>query len=761
MLDWLLYVALGNSLFVAVIALVAFLVGRCCRQPALVHILCIVALVKLVTPPVFPLDVARYGTLETVGQVAGAAQGTLRLTPSPTRPFLLGHDRSGEARPHSRPSSAGTVAAQGWWPETRTGFVALFIAIWFSTSGLLAVISLGRALSFHRALRNQSTAAPPSLQRISREIATRIGLSRTPRLLTSRANVAPLVWWMGGRPCVVLPKSAIAALPPQQIRLVLAHELVHIRRLDHWTRWLEWTACTLFWWNPLTWWIQRELRWAEEVCCDQWVLSLFRPRRRDYALSIVNILETLARPSLRPPAMASEINSGGKLGLRIETIMNTTTPITTPRMARILAAALAILVIPFGLAHSQDFEKVERKLRKSVEKGHLSERQANAMLELLERMSHEEEAHEHEHELHDHARQLQHAMQETREQMEMVRRRIHEMKEAVDDGELDEREAEHGFRDLEVHLRELELRMAELAREMAEVHAEQAERESHRAEDAQHRERQVNDRTLAMQERAAAHLEELRHKFREAVAAGELNAEEAEKKLHATAAEIQRKMHEAMRQQHEMSLRNRIEQRVNRMRMRLEQAVKQGEMSEEEAKEKFEHFKAEALNQFRSERDDDRENNDASDTRLVDVAEKLLAAVEAGHMSPEIAKKRFAAIRRELESARNRWVEDDDDNDDGNEEDEDFRSIRAEKLRAAAEELRRAVRDGKMSGEEVRQKLMALRKEMMRPSNRDDEDREHEMDDDEDREERHADDDDDDDHHDEDDDDGDDDDLRP
>ena len=96
----------------------------------------------------------------------------------------------------------------------------------------------------------------------------------------------------------------------------LAHELAHVRRRDYLVRWLEWLACVVFWWNPVVWWAQRNLRAAEEICCDELVISCLNPKPISYANSLLSAVEFLARPALRPPAMASEINSGGFLERR-------------------------------------------------------------------------------------------------------------------------------------------------------------------------------------------------------------------------------------------------------------------------------------------------------------------------------------------------------------------------------------------------------------------------------------------------------------
>ena len=52
----LMYLALANAACAGVLAVVALAVGRWVRRPALTHCVWLLVLVKLVTPPLFPLS---------------------------------------------------------------------------------------------------------------------------------------------------------------------------------------------------------------------------------------------------------------------------------------------------------------------------------------------------------------------------------------------------------------------------------------------------------------------------------------------------------------------------------------------------------------------------------------------------------------------------------------------------------------------------------------------------------------------------------
>ena len=56
-MSWLLIVALKNAIIVVPLAVAALAAGRCFRRPALAHVLWVLVLVKLLTPPLVDVPV--------------------------------------------------------------------------------------------------------------------------------------------------------------------------------------------------------------------------------------------------------------------------------------------------------------------------------------------------------------------------------------------------------------------------------------------------------------------------------------------------------------------------------------------------------------------------------------------------------------------------------------------------------------------------------------------------------------------------------
>jgi beta-lactamase regulating signal transducer with metallopeptidase domain len=73
---------------------------------------------------------------------------------------------------------------------------------------------------------------------------------------------------------VVLPVAALAALTPEQVAAILAHELAHVRRHDFAVNLLQSIVEIVLFYHPAVWWISRQVRIEREHCCDAIAVSL-------------------------------------------------------------------------------------------------------------------------------------------------------------------------------------------------------------------------------------------------------------------------------------------------------------------------------------------------------------------------------------------------------------------------------------------------------------------------------------------------------
>jgi TonB family protein len=191
---------------------------------------------------------------------------------------------------------------------------------------------------------------------IAVDIARAYGLRRRPVLLQSD-HPTLLVTWGVARPKVLLPAEA-THWPDDRIRIVLAHELAHIRRGD-WT--VQMAAELLrsgYWFNPLVWLACRRLRLESEQACDDAVLNL-GVEGSTYASELVDLARAF-RSERSPFVPAAAIARRSSLERRVSAMLNVglnRDPITRSASlaAVIVLTALAVIVAGFGVSAQSAF----------------------------------------------------------------------------------------------------------------------------------------------------------------------------------------------------------------------------------------------------------------------------------------------------------------------------------------------------------------------------------------------------------------------
>jgi beta-lactamase regulating signal transducer with metallopeptidase domain len=348
-----------NTILAAALAGVVALGCRWVRPgPALRHTLWLVVLLKLITPPLvqWPWPAPDFWPAEDTPAAVTEdpyLEQSLRATPTRTDPLVP--RRTVEAvsvpaknrlppRNLSLPHHA-TYLSQD--PEVREagrppGVVAVVLCLWLTGSVLLAIFQLRRILRFGR-LTAQGQAAPPALQEQVREMAARLQV-KPPRTLVVEGLGSPCVWGLGW-PTLLWPACLLERLPAERARAIAVHELAHLRRRDHWVRWLELLAGCLWWWNPLFWYVRRQLRQNAELACDAWVVSLLPASRRAYAEALLEVSQLLSRSAAPVPALGM----GGQrrdFERRLVMIMRERLACQVSRPALLVVGVLALIVLP-------------------------------------------------------------------------------------------------------------------------------------------------------------------------------------------------------------------------------------------------------------------------------------------------------------------------------------------------------------------------------------------------------------------------------
>ena len=226
------------------------------------------------------------------------------------------------------------------------------------TVGLLGWTTV-RTIRFRRTLKRALRPAPSWLRRQAAAVGRDLGLTRIPELCTTNARVTPMVWWSRAKVRMLIPSFLLTDPGSEELRAILAHELAHVRRRDHLVRWLEWLACSVFWWNPVTWWARHQLRIAEELCCDQLAVAAGKSCPKIYAKALLRVIANASEPSgFRPPLPASATGGVGHtkaLEKRIRMIVSADTRSPAPPWLRAASRLAVVCMLPLGLIYCDHY----------------------------------------------------------------------------------------------------------------------------------------------------------------------------------------------------------------------------------------------------------------------------------------------------------------------------------------------------------------------------------------------------------------------
>jgi len=168
--------------------------------------------------------------------------------------------------------------------------LALYVA---ASTGLAAWWLIGQVLLWR--IRRAARAVTPQVHEVFRAIAGPAG--RAVVLLESDLVQLPFTYtW--ARPVVVLPRALCAEGDSQELRFCLAHEWSHIERRDA----VAWNfaalAGVLLFYQPLFWWLRRQLRLCQDYLADDRAAAL--ESAEDYATYLVHLARARQSVSALP-----------------------------------------------------------------------------------------------------------------------------------------------------------------------------------------------------------------------------------------------------------------------------------------------------------------------------------------------------------------------------------------------------------------------------------------------------------------------------
>ena len=292
------------------------------RSAALRHAIVAAALLAAAASPLLEATVPPWSVPFLAPSPATVASSAVRFTSTPP---------SSSVTTLAAPSAAPAVD----WP-------AVLFAVWIAGT-VIGVAGLLTALFRLTRITSRCTHVRDGRWRdIADEIAREFALGPVTILQSGERSL--LVTCGLVRPTIVLPAGCDRWTDSRR-RIVLAHELAHIRRGDWTTQMIGEVVRVLYWFHPLAWIACRRLRQESEYACDDAVIGR-GVEATDYATHLLDVARHAAGQRALWTA-APAIANPSTLERRISAMLNDQrdrNPLTRRSMAVVIASMLAVAV---------------------------------------------------------------------------------------------------------------------------------------------------------------------------------------------------------------------------------------------------------------------------------------------------------------------------------------------------------------------------------------------------------------------------------
>ncbi len=232
-------------------------------------------------------------------------------------------------------STSGTVS--GSWLAIGTVGLVWSVGLFLTVSPL--VLGMWRIILLQR---SAPSIVDPEPTNTLAELCRRLSILRHVRLLETEQSIVPMTWGLLS-PVVLVPASW-RSWAVERRRLVLLHELAHVKRHDVVYQSIARVACSLYWFHPLAWYAIKRLRVERELACDDCVL-MAGERPSQYAEQLLTIAREY-RSMEMPPAVAMAQRSG--LENRVRAMLDQArshVPLTPKVAGGMLVASVVMLLL--------------------------------------------------------------------------------------------------------------------------------------------------------------------------------------------------------------------------------------------------------------------------------------------------------------------------------------------------------------------------------------------------------------------------------
>lgn len=182
----------------------------------------------------------------------------------------------------------------------------LALIVWGAGAAIMLLIQVTRHLRFFQSVRRWRKPPTKAQGNALAMEAAQLGIRRPIPLYRCACASSPMVIGLA-RPVMLMPEIELTA---DELRLILKHELTHVKRRDLWVKAFMLLALIVHWFNPLVYVMARAMASDCEMSCDASVLaSTDLQQRKRYGETILGVIR---RQRKRHVALSTYFYEGKK-----------------------------------------------------------------------------------------------------------------------------------------------------------------------------------------------------------------------------------------------------------------------------------------------------------------------------------------------------------------------------------------------------------------------------------------------------------------
>lgn len=183
-----------------------------------------------------------------------------------------------------------------------SSWLTIALTLWVIGSVIFFVRYLLQVNTLRKWISRSTPVESSNIQKLLAETTLDSGLKKKPALRCTPMVTSPVVAGLF-RSTILLPENA-NSWDSTTLRMVLLHELGHIRRRDLWVSHIAQLNCILHWFNPFVWLLRNRLRNQCEFAVDAQIIANGTDAKC-YITALCNVAEQLiSKQSIPSTALA-------------------------------------------------------------------------------------------------------------------------------------------------------------------------------------------------------------------------------------------------------------------------------------------------------------------------------------------------------------------------------------------------------------------------------------------------------------------------